>query len=94
MPIHVLGWKLQGNLRQDEFPSLSGGPQGGQPDPAAYGRHPAYDEDDRHFMQPLGDSNNILSLHLCSDRQHVACISVAIVQVCRSNAIISMIHRP
>lgn len=44
----------QGNLRQDEFPTLSGGPQGGPPDAAAYGRHPAYDEDERHFMQPSG----------------------------------------
>lgn len=44
----------QGNLRQDEFPTLSGGPQGGPSDAAAYGRHPAYDEDERHFMQPSG----------------------------------------
>ena len=46
---------VQGNLRQDDFPTLSGGPQGGHPDTAAYGRHPAYDEDERHFMQPSGD---------------------------------------
>lgn len=48
---------LQGGLRQDEFPTLSGGPQGpgGPPDGAAYGRHPAYDEDERHFLQPPGE---------------------------------------
>ena len=42
---------LQGNLRQDEFPTLSGGPQGpgGPPDGAAFGRHPAYEEDERQF---------------------------------------------
>lgn len=45
----------QGNLRQDDFPTLSGGLQGGHPDAAAYGRHPAYDEDERHFMQSSGD---------------------------------------
>lgn len=47
---------LQGNLRQDEFPTLSGGPQGpgGPPDGAALGRHPAYEEDERQFMGPPG----------------------------------------
>ncbi|KAL0021200.1 hypothetical protein WJX77_011829 [Trebouxia sp. C0004] len=42
----------QGNLRQDEFPTLSGGPQGpgGPPDGAAFGRHPAYEEDERQFV--------------------------------------------
>ncbi|KAL0045790.1 hypothetical protein WJX82_004514 [Trebouxia sp. C0006] len=46
----------QGNLRQDEFPTLSGGPQGpaGPPDGAAFGRHPAYEEDERQFVGPPG----------------------------------------
>lgn len=43
----------QGNLRQDDFPTLGGGQQGGPPDAAAYGRH--YDEDERHHMQSSGD---------------------------------------
>ena len=45
---------LQGNLRQDDFPTLSGGPQGPGGPPDGAGRHPAYDEDERHYLQPPG----------------------------------------
>lgn len=56
---------LQGNLRQDEFPTLSGGPQGpgAPPDGAAFGRHPAYEEDERHFVGPPGQC----SLAFCNE---------------------------
>ncbi len=52
---------LQGNLRQDEFPTLSGGPQGpaGPPDGAAFGRHPAYEEDERQFVGPPGQRSMV-----------------------------------
>jgi len=60
---------LQGNLRQDEFPTLSGGPQGpgGPPDVAAFGRHPAYEEDERQFVGPPGQCS-VASCDEPSDR--------------------------
>ena len=52
---------LQGNLRQDEFPTLSGDPHGpgGPPDGAAFGRHPAYEEDERQFVGQPGQCSMV-----------------------------------
>jgi len=77
---------LQGNLRQDEFPTLSGGPQGpaGPPDGAAFGRHPAYEEDERQFVGPPGqcsmafcdEPSDVRISALCAgDRAAQACAS-------------------
>ncbi len=58
---------LQGNLRQDEFPTLSGGPQGpaAPPDGAAFGRHPAYEEDERQFVGPPGQCSIAFCVEPC-----------------------------
>lgn len=63
---------MQGNLRQDDFPTLSGGPQGpgGPPDGAGYGRHTAYDEDERQLIGPPGQWHDPVSQIMCPVREH------------------------